>query len=84
VLPPVVGDRYTAPEFAGATPITIDTQRDVLDGGPPEVGGTSAVSPRMRPLADAFPEVLTPAANEDVGRCWSRCKRIAVIWGAAG
>lgn len=35
-------DPHTAPDFTAAALITIDTQRDVLDGGPFEVPGTSA------------------------------------------
>jgi nicotinamidase-related amidase len=50
----VEGDRFTAPELASAALITIDTQRDVLDGGPLEIAGTSAALPQMRMLVDAF------------------------------
>ncbi len=48
------GDPYTAPNFAAAALITIDTQRDVLDGGPFEIPGTSAALGAMRVLAQAF------------------------------
>jgi nicotinamidase-related amidase len=46
----VLDDPHTAPDFAAAALITIDTQRDVLDGGLLEIAGTSAVLPRMRAL----------------------------------
>jgi nicotinamidase-related amidase len=49
-----VSHPYTAPEFGAAALITIDTQRDVLDGAPLEVPGTSAVLPAMRALLEAF------------------------------
>src|SRR5207247_7488079 len=45
---------YTAPQFQLSALITIDTQRDVLDGQPLEVPGTSAALPKMRTLAGAF------------------------------
>jgi len=50
------GDRYTAPDFSAAALITIDTQRDVLDGGALEIAGTSAVLPRMEALLRGFRE----------------------------
>jgi nicotinamidase-related amidase len=45
---------YTEPEWPRAALITIDTQRDTLDGQPFEIPGTSAVVPRMQALLDAF------------------------------
>src|SRR5205807_2436732 len=47
-------DPYTAPDFDRAALVTIDTQRDVLDGGPFEIADTSAVLPQMRALLEAF------------------------------
>lgn len=47
-------DPYTAPDFAAAALITIDVQRDTLDGGPLEIPGTSAAVSAMRMLLDAF------------------------------
>jgi len=44
----LAGDPCTAPDFAAAALITIDTQRDVLDGGPFEIPGTSAALGAMR------------------------------------
>ncbi len=44
----------TAPDFAAAALITIDVQRDTLDGGPLEIPGTSAAVSAMRMLLDAF------------------------------
>ena len=46
--------RYTKPDFAEAALITIDVQRDTLDGAPQEVPGTSAALPAMAALVTAF------------------------------
>jgi nicotinamidase-related amidase len=47
-------DRYTEPHWDRCALITIDTQRDTLDGGPFEARGTSAVlSAMQRALAAA-------------------------------
>lgn len=56
-------DAYTAPDFAAAALITIDTQRDVLDGGPLEIAGTSAVLPQMRALVRGFREARAPIVH---------------------
>ncbi|HEX3392344.1 MAG TPA: isochorismatase family cysteine hydrolase [Solirubrobacteraceae bacterium] len=47
-------DPHTTPDFATAALITIDVQRDTLDGGPLEIPGTSAAASAMRTLLDAF------------------------------
>jgi nicotinamidase-related amidase len=49
-----VGDPYTDPSFTAAALITIDSQRDVLDGGPVEIPGTSAALRTMRLMVEAF------------------------------
>lgn len=49
-----MSDPYTSPDFGSAALITIDTQRDVLDGGPLEIAGTSAALDPMRTLVEAF------------------------------
>ncbi len=79
----VEADRYTAPEFAAAALITIDTQRDVLDGGPLEIAGTSAALPHMRVLVDAFraagrPIVPVVRLYQPVGSNVDLCRRRAV------
>jgi nicotinamidase-related amidase len=56
-------DAYTAPDFAAAALVTIDTQRDVLDGGPLEIAGTSAVLPQMRALLVGFREAAAPIVH---------------------
>jgi nicotinamidase-related amidase len=44
---------YTQPDFTASAVITIDTQRDTLDGQPLEIPGTSAILPAMRKVLDA-------------------------------
>ncbi len=46
--------RYTEPEHHRSALITIDTQRDTLDGQPFEIPGTSEAVPRMAALAASF------------------------------
>jgi len=83
-----VSDPYTSPDFATAALITIDTQCDVLDGGPLEIAGTSAALDGMRVLVKAFRTARRPivhivrlyrtdGANVDV------CRRSAVERGMA-
>ena len=56
-------DPYTAPDFASSALITIDTQRDVLDGQPLEIPGTSAALPAMQRLLDGFREAGRPIVH---------------------
>jgi len=56
-------DKYTAPDWSRSALITIDTQRDTLDGQPFEIPGTSAVLPRMRILLDAFRSAERPIVH---------------------
>lgn len=58
-----VSDPYTAPEFASAALITIDTQCDVLDGGGFPISGTSAALPAMCRLAEGFREARRPIVH---------------------
>jgi nicotinamidase-related amidase len=50
----MASDPYIAPDFSSAALLTIDVQRDVLDGGAIEVPGTSGVLPRLQTLVEAF------------------------------
>jgi len=82
-----VSDPYTTPEFSAAALITIDTQRDVLDGGPLEIPGTSAVLPRMRTLLESFRDAGLPIVHvvrlyEPDGSNVDLCRRHAVEQGA--
>ena len=56
-------DAYTAPDFAAAALITIDTQRDVLDGGALEIAGTSAALPQMSALLRGFRAARAPIVH---------------------
>ncbi len=56
-------DRYLTPDFAAAALITIDTQRDVLDGEPLEIPGTSAALPAMKRLLEAFRRAQAPIVH---------------------
>lgn len=77
----------TDPDFAAAALITIDTQRDVLDGAPLEIAGTSDALPAMATLARAFRGARRPIVH--VVRIYERdasnvdlCRREAVAAGA--
>jgi nicotinamidase-related amidase len=80
-------DAYLAPEHPRSALVTIDVQRDTLDGAPLEIPGTSAVLPRIRRLLDAFRARSLPivhvvrlyapdGANADL------CRRTALASGA--
>lgn len=82
-----MADPYTDPDFAHAALITIDTQRDVLDGGPLEIPGTSAALERMRLLAQEFRSAGRPIVHvvrlyEPDGGNVDLCRRRAVENGA--
>jgi nicotinamidase-related amidase len=56
-------DPYTRPDFASIALITVDTQRDTLDGQPLAVPGTSAMLPRLGRLARAFRRAGRPIVH---------------------
>lgn len=58
-----MSDPYTSPDFSAAALIAIDTQRDVLDGGPLETPGTSAALGPMRVLVEAFRHAGRPIVH---------------------
>ncbi len=55
--------RYTEPELFNSALITIDMQRDTLDGQPFEIPGTSAILPRMTMLLQAFRKANKPIVH---------------------
>ena len=78
---------HTAPEFRLSALLTIDTQRDTLDGQPLEVPGTSAALPNIGALADAFRAAGRPIAHvvrlyRGDGSNVDLCRRGAVEEGA--
>ena len=79
---------YTAPEFDKSTLITIDVQRDVLEGQPLEVPGSSAAADAIGRLADCFRAAGRPIVH--IVRLYKRdgsnvdpCRRHLVERGAA-
>ena len=56
-------DPFTAPDFDRCALVTIDVQRDTLDGQPFEIPGTSAVLPRIAALAAAFRNAHRPVIH---------------------
>jgi nicotinamidase-related amidase len=74
---------YVTPEFDSVALVSIDVQRDVLDGQPFEIPGTSAAVVGMARLADAFRSARRPIVHivrlycED-GSNVDACRRAAV------
>ena len=56
-------NKYTEPHFRSSAVITIDTQRDTLDGQPLEIPGTSAALPKIRIILDAYRQKRTPIVH---------------------
>src|SRR5688572_1502005 len=59
----VTGLEATAPILESAALVTIDVQRDTLDGGPLEIPGTTAALPRMAKLVEAFRRAGLPIVH---------------------
>jgi nicotinamidase-related amidase len=80
--------RYTAPEWSSSVLITIDTQRDTLDGQPFEIPGTSAILPRMTALLQAYRNAKKPIIHivriyKSDGENVDLCRKELVEKGAA-
>ena len=80
-------DAYLAPDLTRVALVTIDTQRDTLDGQPFEVPGTAAALPEMRRLAEAFRATGRPIVHvvrlyRPDGSNVDLCRRRAVAEGA--
>jgi nicotinamidase-related amidase len=80
-------NEYIEPDFTSAALITIDTQKDFLDGQPFEIPGTAAVLPRMQELLQEFRKQSKPIVH--IVRIYKRdgsnvdlCRRKAVMQGA--
>lgn len=58
-----MSDSHIAPDFAAAALVTIDVQRDVLDGGAFPIPGTSAALPAMRTLVEGFRAAQRPIVH---------------------
>ena len=79
---------YTAPDFVSMALITIDTQRDTLDGQPLEIPGTSAILPRMQRLLQTFRKIEMPIVHmvrlyKEDGSNVDLCRRNVVEGGTA-
>ncbi len=59
----MVLDAYTSPEFERSALLTVDLQRDVLDGGPLGVPGTTAIVPRVAAVVRAFRSAGRPIVH---------------------
>lgn len=82
-------DRYTEPDFSAAVLITIDTQRDTLDGQPLEIPGTSSILPNMSRILSAFRALQRPIVHvvrlyKPDGSNVDLCRRAAVETGRLG
>ncbi len=80
-------DKFTQPDFASVALITIDTQRDTLDGQPSEIPGTSAVLPQMQKLLQIFRQQGKPIIHivriyKKDGSNVDLCRRQVVMQGA--
>ncbi len=80
-------NEYIEPDFTSAALITIDTQRDCLDGQPFEIPGTTAVLPQMQTLLQSFRKHNKPIVHivriyKKDGSNVDLCRRKAVIQGA--
>jgi nicotinamidase-related amidase len=54
---------YTTPNFSSSAVITIDTQRDTLDGQPMEIPGTSAALPKIKLILDLYRQKRMPIVH---------------------
>jgi nicotinamidase-related amidase len=78
---------YIKPDFTSAALITIDTQKDFLDGQPCEIPGTTAVLPKMQSLLQGFRKHNKPIVHivriyKENGCNVDLCRRKAIIQGA--
>ena len=74
---------YVRPDFDAIALITIDVQRDLLDGQPFEIPGTSTAASVIAPLCDAFREAGRPIVHivrlyREDGSNVDACRRSAV------
>ena len=81
-------DPYLSPDLSAAALLTIDTQRDVLDGGRVEIPGTSQVLPQMQALVEGFRAAQSPIVHvvrlyRPDGANVDLCRRGRVEGGAA-
>ena len=56
-------DNWTRPEFGTTALVTVDVQRDTLDGQPFEIPGTSEALPQIAALCNAFRDLSQPVVH---------------------
>lgn len=79
-------DKYIEPDITSSALITIDTQKDFLDGQPFEIPGTTAVLPKMQKLLQGFRKHNKPIVHivriyKKDGSNVDLCRRRAVTQG---
>jgi nicotinamidase-related amidase len=84
----VAPDAYTEPDLGSAALVTIDAQRDTLDGQPLEIPGTSEALTGMARLAQAFRDTSSPIVHivriyQPDGANVDLCRRAAIEGGLA-
>jgi nicotinamidase-related amidase len=82
-----IGSPYTLPQLESAALVTIDVQRDVLDGGGFPIPGTSEALPAMRRVVDSFRRASRPIVHvvriyERDGSNAEACRRQLLATGA--
>lgn len=80
-------DAWTRPDFGRAALVTIDVQRDTLDGQPFEIPGTSEALPHISALCEAFRSQGSPIVHVlriylPDGSNAELCRRDAIAAGA--
>jgi nicotinamidase-related amidase len=84
----VDASRYTRPDFDAAALLTIDMQRDFLDGAPCQISGTTAILPVLLTLVETFRAAKRPIVHvvricQHDGSNVDLCRRAAVEQGAS-
>jgi nicotinamidase-related amidase len=87
-MPDKTKSNYTSPDFRSMALITIDMQRDFLDGQPCGIPGTSEILNRLERLVTAFRRARAPVVHmvrlyKDDGSNVDLCRRGMVEEGAA-
>lgn len=81
-------DPYTKPDFSSMALITIDMQRDFMDGQPFGIPGTLAIAPHVRRVTQAFRQLKLPIIHlvrfyKSDGSNVDLCRRRLVEQGAS-
>jgi nicotinamidase-related amidase len=63
----VDASRYTRPDFDAVALMTIDMQRDFLDGAPCQISGTTGILPVLHTLIETFRAAMRPIVSSHHG-----------------